>query len=64
MHVLKMSDGRPERQLAAGAPVTSLACLPPEATDSVMGVVLLGEWCCFSVGDGDGDGGRRGLGGG
>ncbi|KAF0294824.1 putative serine/threonine-protein kinase PkwA [Amphibalanus amphitrite] len=40
--VLKMSDGKTERQLAAGAPVTSLACLPPEAPDSAMGVVLMG----------------------
>ena len=42
VHVLKMSDGKTERQLATGAPVTSLACLPPEAPDSVMGVVLIG----------------------
>ena len=42
--VLKMADGRTERQLAAGAPVTSLACLPPAAADSAMGVVLIGGY--------------------
>ncbi|XP_037089565.1 uncharacterized protein LOC119109924 [Pollicipes pollicipes] len=42
LHVLRLSDGHSERQLAPDARITSLTCMPEGADDSHLGVAMLG----------------------